>query len=81
MYEFVRKGLGVPLHRGIVDHPTYPSVTEDHAGKELIGSQVSKIYMALRGGAFRDVLQDCWYSPDSVRGGFAGEELVLASKL
>ncbi|GAQ02832.1 phenylalanine/tyrosine ammonia-lyase [Aspergillus lentulus] len=80
MYEFVRKGLGVPLHRGIVDHPTYPSVTEEHAGQELIGSQVSKIYMALRGGVFRDVLQDCWYSSDSVRG-FAGEELVLASKL
>ncbi|KAL4863702.1 hypothetical protein BDV12DRAFT_206208 [Aspergillus spectabilis] len=66
MYEFIRKGLGVPLHRGIVDHPTYPSTTEEHAGKELIGSQVSKIYMALRGGAFRDVLRNCWYSQDAV---------------
>lgn len=58
MYGFVRQHLRVPPHRGIVDHPTV-----SHKGaldKQCIGSQVSKLYAALRDGQFRDILLSCW---------------------
>ncbi|THC96837.1 hypothetical protein EYZ11_003661 [Aspergillus tanneri] len=57
-YKFVRESLNVPMHKGIVDHPTYHS--GDTHKKECIGSQISKIYMALRQGQVRDVLLRCW---------------------
>lgn len=44
LYEFVRAELGVPMHRGLVDHPTLQG-----KGK-IIGSYVSEIYMAVRDG-------------------------------
>ena len=58
LYRFVREDLKVPAHRGIDDHPTYNR--EDSKGKECIGSQVSKIYVALREGRFCDILLSCW---------------------
>ncbi|KAF7586633.1 hypothetical protein BBP40_008543 [Aspergillus hancockii] len=57
-YTFVRESLAVPLHRGIADHPTYDS-GEGHK-KECIGSQISKVYTALRKGEFQEVLLSCW---------------------
>ncbi|KAJ5648139.1 phenylalanine ammonia-lyase [Penicillium lividum] len=58
LYTFVREDLGVPHHRGIDDHPTY--TRENAAGKMCIGSQLSKIYTALREEKFRDILSTCW---------------------
>lgn len=58
LYLFVREELGVPLHRGYEDHPT-ANRGESGRGKLTIGSQVSKIYTALREGRFGQVLLDC----------------------
>ncbi|KAE8155249.1 L-Aspartase-like protein [Aspergillus avenaceus] len=57
LYNFVRETLAVPMHRGISDHPTYES-GEGH--KVCIGSQISKVYTALRQGDMREQLLDCW---------------------
>ncbi|KAJ5116914.1 phenylalanine ammonia-lyase [Penicillium angulare] len=61
LYVFVRDTLGVPMHKGLVDHPTYV----DHegkceAGKKTIGSNIGVVYAALRQGEFMDVLISCW---------------------
>lgn len=56
LYAFVRRELGVPLHRGLVDSPTHvlreggpqPSVPEKE--RRSIGSLVSGIYEAVRDG-------------------------------
>ncbi|KAB8266171.1 L-Aspartase-like protein [Aspergillus pseudonomiae] len=57
-YVFVREKLAVPMHRGIADHPTY-NLTGRHK-KECIGTQISKVYTALRKGEFQDALLSCW---------------------
>ncbi|KAJ5631129.1 L-Aspartase-like protein [Penicillium longicatenatum] len=58
LYTFVRDELKVPTHRGIEAHPTYNR--EKSHGKECIGSQVSKVYIALREGKFGEILTSCW---------------------
>ncbi|CAI7632183.1 unnamed protein product [Penicillium bialowiezense] len=58
-YAFVREGLGVPMHRGIVDHPTYDS-GECAAEKKTIGANITQIYSELRGGGFMEVLMECF---------------------
>jgi phenylalanine ammonia-lyase len=65
MYRFVRNDLGVPFHRGLVDHPTGKPAVE---GRQLktTGSQISVIYEALRDErliapvmeCLRDVVED-----------------------
>ncbi|KXG47451.1 Phenylalanine ammonia-lyase [Penicillium griseofulvum] len=57
LYGFVRQTLGVPLHRGLVDHPAYDS--GEKIVKESIGSNIGKIYAALRAGEFRGVILSC----------------------
>ncbi|KAL2814478.1 L-Aspartase-like protein [Aspergillus granulosus] len=58
VYEYVRSTLGVPMHRGLEDHPTYGP--GDKSGKKTIGSHISTIYVALREGRFMAVLEGCW---------------------
>ncbi|KAL2830147.1 L-Aspartase-like protein [Aspergillus pseudoustus] len=58
VYEYVRHTLGVPMHRGLEDHPTYG--TGDKSGKKTIGSHIATIYTALREGGFVGVLRECW---------------------
>ncbi|KAL4774403.1 L-Aspartase-like protein [Aspergillus nidulans var. acristatus] len=58
IYNFVRETLKVPMHKGLVDHPTYPSACEGE--KRTIGSHIGTIYAALREGQFMSVLADCW---------------------
>ncbi|KAJ5809923.1 L-Aspartase-like protein [Penicillium pulvis] len=58
LYTFVRDELKVPTHRGIEAHPTYNRAKSQ--GKESIGSQVSKVYTALREGRFGEILTSCW---------------------
>lgn len=50
MYNFVRKDLQVPFHRGLVDHPTLNGGITDDKPRKLknTGSQISIIYEALR---------------------------------
>ncbi|KAJ5164250.1 Phenylalanine ammonia-lyase [Penicillium coprophilum] len=57
LYGFVRQTLGVAMHRGLVDHPTYDS--GEKIVKESIGSNIGKIYAALRAGEFREVILSC----------------------
>ncbi|KAL5360773.1 L-Aspartase-like protein [Aspergillus floccosus] len=57
-YTFVRERLGVSMHKGIVDHPTYDSGRSKK--KENIGSQISKVYVALRKGDFQEVMLSSW---------------------
>lgn len=61
-YTYVREHLRVLLNEGIVDHPTYETRQQGQnaRSKQTIGSQVSKIYEALRHGEFRGCLESCW---------------------
>ncbi|KAL4985198.1 L-Aspartase-like protein [Aspergillus falconensis] len=59
VYNFVRGTLKVPMHKGLVDHPTYTSV-DDECDKRTIGSHIGTIYAALREGRFMPVLAECW---------------------
>ncbi len=62
LYLAVRRDLGVPFHRGFVDHPTVleeESVTSRKAReKKTIGSWVSIIYEATRKGKFQSLVVD-----------------------
>jgi phenylalanine ammonia-lyase len=46
LYTWVRKEMGIPMHRGLEDHPV-PGIL---AGKQTIGSHVTKIFEAVRDG-------------------------------
>jgi phenylalanine ammonia-lyase len=64
MYRFVRYELNVPLHKGLVEHPTYPNAERDgvraSAGEKVtLGKRISTIYGALRTGRMRKVLLEC----------------------
>jgi phenylalanine ammonia-lyase len=55
LYRYIRHDLGIPLHKGLVEHPTYIDPTADGivAAKEekmTIGNRISVIYRALRSG-------------------------------
>jgi phenylalanine ammonia-lyase len=61
MYNFVRKDLGVKLHRGLIEHPTQPLPldVEVDVPRITIGSRISVIYEALRDGRGSAVLMAC----------------------
>lgn len=64
MYRFVRHELAVPMHRGLVEHPTFPGAERDgvrasEGEKVTIGRRISAIYKALRSGRMRGVLVEC----------------------
>jgi phenylalanine ammonia-lyase len=55
LYTFVRKDLGVPFHRGLIDDPTYvllggPIVPYTQGQKKTIGSHISTVYEAITSG-------------------------------
>ncbi|PLN78229.1 phenylalanine ammonia-lyase [Aspergillus taichungensis] len=54
LYSVVRDDLGVPLHRGLEDHPPYDRA--HMKDKKCIGSRVTTVYTALQEGRFDDVL-------------------------
>ncbi|KAI5358740.1 putative aromatic amino acid lyase, L-Aspartase, phenylalanine/histidine ammonia-lyase, active [Septoria linicola] len=61
LYRFVRTTLGVPLHRGLVEHATYDSaspegITVPSEHRELIGTQIGVIYAAIRSGKMHQVV-------------------------
>jgi len=53
MYRYVRGELGVPMHRGLVDHPGGGN------GRKTIGSNVSAIYEEMRRGELYGVVVGC----------------------
>lgn len=57
LYSYVRKDLGVPMHRGLIDHPTLSNLGGNccsAAAKKTIGSLASDIYVSLRNGQLYD---------------------------
>lgn len=61
LYDFVRNELQVPLHKGLVEHPTAEKASPEGIqiplnDRYIIGKQVSTIYHALRNGKIHDVL-------------------------
>lgn len=60
MYKFVRNELGVPMHKGLVDHPTYGGIGErDEKVRLTTGTQISRIYKALREEKMTGVIMEC----------------------
>ena len=53
MYGYVRKDLGIPMHRGLVDHPTKEN------GKKTIGGNISMIYESMRSGKIYEEVVEC----------------------
>jgi phenylalanine ammonia-lyase len=63
LYEFVRKDLNVPMHRGLIDHPTLtvPKDEDCHqqdSSRKIMGTLASEIYMAVRNGQIPDRVMD-----------------------
>jgi phenylalanine ammonia-lyase len=58
IYSFVREDLGVPFHRGLVEHPVPGDDIIDGRPKKTIGSWVGIIYESLRDGRFYDKLME-----------------------
>jgi len=54
IYRYVREGLKVPFHHGLIDHPRVGKNT-----KETTGMYVSMIYAAMRDGRFWEPLIEC----------------------
>lgn len=50
MYIWVRHTLQIPLHQGLVDHPGLSKDSGDDRIKKTIGTNVTKIYTAIRNG-------------------------------
>ncbi|KAL1981121.1 hypothetical protein VTN96DRAFT_3055 [Rasamsonia emersonii] len=60
LYEFVRKDLNVPMHRGLVDHPTLATAGEEGNGgnRKILGTYASEIYLAVRNGQLHGRVMD-----------------------
>lgn len=63
MYHFVRNDLGVRLHLGLIEHPTYTDespigIKLDTDYKPTVGEWIAKIYCAIRDGRIHGVLVD-----------------------
>lgn len=61
LYDFVRNDLQVPLHKGLVEHPTANKSSPEGIqiplnDRYIIGKQVSTIYQAIRDGKIHNVL-------------------------
>ncbi|KAK1457291.1 phenylalanine ammonia-lyase [Colletotrichum cuscutae] len=67
IYKYVRKTLGVPIHRGLQDYPTTSGTngSPGEPGKKTIGTLTSEIYIALRNGSMHDLLMSTVSSLDS----------------
>lgn len=58
IYRYVREELGVPLHKGLVEHATFDEAEAfmPSDGREVIGRQIGKIYEAIRSGAIHSAI-------------------------
>lgn len=59
LYLYVRQELGIPLHRGLVDDPTYVIQANQKAStcpkeRKTIGSLISRVYESIQTGAIHD---------------------------
>jgi phenylalanine ammonia-lyase len=61
VYKFVRGGLGVPFHRGLVEHPVLGGIESNMISgreKKTIGSWVGIIHDSLRDGRLGGVVME-----------------------
>ncbi|KAL9021272.1 MAG: hypothetical protein Q9185_001556 [Variospora sp. 1 TL-2023] len=77
LYTFVRNDLGVPVHRGLVEHPgpkDDQSVLVGGRDKKTIGSWISIIYESLRDGRLHEPIMMCldFADKESTANGEAG---------
>lgn len=71
IYLYVRRTLGVPMHRGLIEHPLTDEVNLiDGRFKKTIGSWVSIIYEAIRDGSLVGVLLEYLQSSGAADGDF-----------
>ena len=56
LYDFVRTDLRVPMHRGLIDHPTFREGEQGRREMRVIGSYVSEIYLAVMDGRVHGVV-------------------------
>jgi phenylalanine ammonia-lyase len=68
MYQFVRKDMGIPMHRGLVDHPTYRAegMVDDGREKVTTGTQIGRIYKCLREDGMTDAIMRCLEESEKV---------------
>ncbi|KUJ17027.1 phenylalanine ammonia-lyase [Mollisia scopiformis] len=68
MYQFVRKDMGIPMHRGLVDHPTYKAegMVDDGTDKVTTGTQIGRIYKCLREDGMVDAIMKCLSESEKV---------------
>jgi phenylalanine ammonia-lyase len=69
MYNFIRGTLGVPLHRGLIEHPDFPDaelqgikLADRDMEQKTVGSRIGVIYKAIREGGnsgFGEVVVGC----------------------
>ncbi|KAI5921862.1 putative phenylalanine ammonia-lyase [Camillea tinctor] len=56
LYDFVRTELDIPMHRGLVDHPSLEGLGTGKQSMQTLGSHASSIYISLRNGSLYDRL-------------------------
>jgi phenylalanine ammonia-lyase len=69
MYKFVRETLGVPLHRGLIEHPDFHEeelqgvrLADRDSERKTVGTRIGVIYRAVREGGrsgFGEVVVSC----------------------
>jgi len=65
MYKFVRNELGVPMNKGLIDYPMYEgcgkggNVGGKKGEKLTTGTQISRIYKALREQRAAGMIMEC----------------------
>lgn len=67
LYRFIRGELKVPFHRGLVEHPTVENGNnKPQRERKTIGSWISIIYAAIRGGRMQVCLAGCFQNSELV---------------
>ena len=56
LYQFVRRGLGVPFHQALVEHPTIENDELDGRPKKTVGGWISIIYDNIKSDLLYDGL-------------------------
>lgn len=89
LYQFVRRYLNVPMHRGVIDHPTYQTPAQngvtsiangasahgDEWRKKTIGHWISVIHEAIKSDEIMDVVVEC------LKDGLVDEEQKLDAEM
>lgn len=69
MYGFVRNSIAVPMHKGLVDHPGFEGGFSGVGADKRVttGTQISRIYKALREERMTGIVMECLAEAIEVR--------------